>query len=700
MKARILACCLLACLGLLRPMQAGELEQIKANYRSLLLSTHPSSQKLIERLTALPPEQELSDQMVVELHERYPLSETTIRAYLKDVQADGTWPDINYQDRKRSGWDTARHTKRMLELAKAYADTSFPLYKNKEVLEVLRLALSYWLELRPQCLNWWYNQISVPKTLGATLILVYDELSADEQEAALAVMEQAQIGRTGQNKVWLAGNVLIRALLESDEALVQKARAAIVGEVSLANEEGIQADWSFHQHGPQQQFGNYGLAFLSSMSFYASLFADTSLAFDTETIDVLHQLIEQGYAWVVWDGQMDVNALGRQLFHQVALHKGFSVGFAAIELAKNKNKALQQTCDRYIAANFTRPYVNTKVGHKHFWKSDYTIHRRPSWMASLKMASRRVVGTETVNEDNLLGYYLADGALYLYTHELDYLNSFPLWDWRKIPGVTAYESKEPLPSLNRGHTGNSSEWVGGFSLGERGLSVMQLNRDGLQAHKLWYFDTDFVFCLGGAITTKADSVVTTSVDQRLQKQPFYHWTPGGWRILSGALELNQPADARFISADLGYIICDASNTLYVESGEKQGNWKANMGMYSSWPVTDQQYLLYLSHGVRPKEATYAYFLLPNTTADALLDFKTSRVEIIQNDAQAQLIYLPAQDEYWGMAYAPFTLKLAETVVQHIPAGRLFYLAKKDSKYLCYLYNPTEADSDRLDSCTP
>lgn len=80
-------------------------------------------------------------------------------------------------------------------------------------------------------------------------------------------MEQSQFGMTGQNKVWLAGNVLIRGLLLNDAELIKEARENICSEIVLGQKEGIQPDWSFHQHGPQQQFGNYGLSFLCNMSF-------------------------------------------------------------------------------------------------------------------------------------------------------------------------------------------------------------------------------------------------------------------------------------------------------------------------------------------------------------------------------------------------------------------------------------------------
>ena len=104
-------------------------------------------------------------------------------------------------------------------------------------------------------------------------------MTGEEKREAVEVMKHSSFGMTGQNKIWLAGNVLLRALLENDWKLVREARTVIGSEIMVGAGEGIQADWSFHQHGPQQQFGNYGLSFISNMGFYSEVFAGTSLAF-------------------------------------------------------------------------------------------------------------------------------------------------------------------------------------------------------------------------------------------------------------------------------------------------------------------------------------------------------------------------------------------------------------------------------------
>lgn len=112
-------------------------------------------------------------------------------------------------------------------------------------------------------------------------------------------MKDSRFGMTGQNKVWLAGNVMMRALLENDVALVQQARDTIVSEIRAGQKEGIKDDWSFHQHGPQQQFGNYGLAYISSMSLFSGLFTGTSMAFSDEQLDMIGSLLDQGYQWII-----------------------------------------------------------------------------------------------------------------------------------------------------------------------------------------------------------------------------------------------------------------------------------------------------------------------------------------------------------------------------------------------------------------
>ena len=164
------------------------------------------------------------------------------------------------------------------------------------------------------------------------------------------------------------------------------------------------------------------------MSFFSGVFAGTSLAFDGQQLGIISALIDKGYRWVLWKGKMDVSALGRQLFHHAQIHKALSLAFAASELGGGKSEQCSIVAKTLLDENYSSRQVNSLIGHKHFWQSDYTIHRRPQWMASVKMASKRVVGVEMMNGDNMQGYYMADGATYIYKNGEEYLDIFPLWD--------------------------------------------------------------------------------------------------------------------------------------------------------------------------------------------------------------------------------------------------------------------------------
>lgn len=556
------------------------------------------------------------------------------------MSANGSWTDINYQDKKRSGWEPKQHAERVLELAKLYYSPATRYHRSETVMQAIHQALGYWFTAKHRCLNWWYNQIGIPKTLGAAFVLLENDLSEAEKVQAVEVMKNARFGMTGQNKVWLAGNVLVRALLQGDEALAKAARDTIASEIVLGRKEGIKNDWSFHQHGPQQQFGNYGLAFISGMSFYYQLFKGTVYEFDERQVGILASLVNEGYKWTIWNRKMDVSALGRQLFHNAQLHKAYALAFAAAGLD--------------IGGFPTSG--NPLVGHKHFDDSDYTIHRSKGWMGTVKMASNRVIGTELVNEDNLKGYYLGDGATYFYVRGDEYLNVFPFWDWRKVPGVTAYEDTAPVPNVNVTKSRNKTDMVGGLSNGMYGMTAMELNRDGLKACKAWLFAEDRVLCLGAGIRSDSALHVTTSIEQRLLHGALEVLDKGGWRTISGKEHL-QGEDLRFFHDRTGYVTLDTEGCV-AEAGKRNGRWCNFMKMYRPAEVEGEVASLHLCHGVKPAGADYRYLVFPDSKKKVIEDFDKNSVNVLRNDTVAQVVSMPVAGKgVWVAAYKPVSLEI-------------------------------------------
>lgn len=610
---------------------------IKKKYIDATVGKDKGKEALLRRLSAIPPEKEVSDQNVIELQQLYPISPKEINHLVSTLGTDGSWKDINYSDTKRSGWEPKKHTERILKLTKYY-------YRNRQILkpsETSRLtntihqAMNFWFSQGLVCKNWWYNQIGIPRTLGPAFLLFEEEMSGQEKQDAVKVMMNSAFGMTGQNKVWLAGNVLIRALLENDWELTKRAREVITSEITLGQKEGIKADWSFHQHGPQQQFGNYGLSFLCNMSFYSELFAGTSLAFSKGQQSILTSLLLDGYQWIIWQGYWDVNALNRQLFRNADVDKGFNLLFAAYSLMKSSEPEVADKIKEMIHRNSVSSQVsNTFTGNKHFWESDYTIHRTPEWMASVRMASDRIIGTELVNEDNLKGYYMADGALYTYVRGDEYHNIFPFWNWRRIPGITTYESNAPIPNPNRANSRNHSSCVGGVSYKNTGITAMQLKRNKLEANKAWIFTDDFVVCMGSDIHADSTATILTSVDQRFSKGKI--WSKD---------------NKRFFHDHTGYIILQADTCIAVTEN-KEGQWKDFMGMYKPEILNDRLFSIYLKHR-KDIPASYVYLILPATTRQKVRNFDNKSIHVIRNDKVAQAVVI--KDLCYASIYHPTDL---------------------------------------------
>ena len=646
MKSTLLRIYLLLLISLLNhsPLSAQAIKYdsvalIKRNYIHAIVGEDKNKEVLLKLLSTTQPEKEVSDQNVIELQQLYPISPKEINYLINNLRTDGAWEDINYKDDKRSGWEPKKHAERILKLTKFYYQNKQRLKSNERsrLSDAIHQAMAFWFSKGLICKNWWYNQIGVPRTLGPAFLLFEQEMSGSEKQLAVKVMMNSAFGMTGQNKVWLAGNVLLRALLQNDWELVKKAQQIISSEIILGQKEGIKSDWSFHQHGAQQQFGNYGLSFICNMSFYSDIFAGTSLAFSQEQQNILTSLLLEGYQWIIWRGYWDVNGLNRQLFRNADIDKKFSLLFAAYSLMKSSEPKITEKIKKMISRNSVSSQTsNTFIGNKHFQESDYTIHRTPQWMASVRMASNHVIGTELINEDNLKGYYMADGTLYTYVRGDEYHNIFPFWDWRRIPGITTYESNATIPNPNKTDSRNHSSCVGGATYQNAGITAMQLKRNKLEANKAWIFTDDYIVCMGSDIHADSTATIMTSVDQRFSKGKVWSYD-----------------NKRFFHDNTGYIILQA-DTCIALTENKEGQWKDFMGMYKSETLRSNLFSIYLKHR-KDKPASYIYLVLPASTWQVVRHFNTQAIRVIRNDKEAQAVII--KDLCYVSIYQPTSITI-------------------------------------------
>lgn len=528
--------------------------------------------------------------------------------YVRTLRADGRWADLDYASRARSGWPPATHWTRMLAIAAA-AGAPGAAADRAAFDAAEHRAFAFWIRHDFICPNWWYNQIGVPKLAATTALLLGDELAPAEKRYLIGtLMPRAKIGMTGQNRVWLAGNTLMFALLTDDLPLVRQASATIWGEVAATTQEGIQPDDSFHQHGPQQQFGNYGLSLGVEVCRWGTVLRGTPWAMPRAKLATYRGFLLDGEAWVVWRGFMDVSSCDRQLMPHAQAAKARTLA----QVMQNVAQFDPEAAPRYAAflrRNEPGSGPNDLVGNKVFWRSDYVIHRRPEFAAMLKMSSTRVIGAEMVNTENLLGYHLADGALYLYRRGDEYEDIFPVWDWQKLPGITCAQRPAGPPAYE--HVRGEREFVGGVSDGSDGCAALDYARDGVVARKAWFFGPQAILCLGAGIRSSGTEMVATTLNQCLRRGPVIVKQAGREPRPFDGPDAVLPA-VEWVEHDGWRYSFPAPASVHVSAAARTGNWQ-RVFTNPHTPredVTKQVFTLWLEQPTAAGPSTYAYGVRP------------------------------------------------------------------------------------------
>jgi Polysaccharide lyase family 8, C-terminal beta-sandwich domain len=53
------------------------------------------------------------------------------------IKADGSWPDINYKDTSRTGFQHREHLEHMVDLGRAYKKQGSPYYQDMNVIQAV-----------------------------------------------------------------------------------------------------------------------------------------------------------------------------------------------------------------------------------------------------------------------------------------------------------------------------------------------------------------------------------------------------------------------------------------------------------------------------------------------------------------------------------------------------------------------------------
>jgi chondroitin AC lyase len=625
------------------------------------------------------------------LDTRRPPDEKDIQDDISNQNEDGSWSDVDYDDRSKTHWNPRTHLRRLVNFARVFRTPGGPHEGSSEVRDAFLAGLNYWVERDPQSDNWFRQSIGTPASLGDAVLLMGDEIPPALFEATGQLVRRSGFTRTGANLIWESTNLLTWACVTRDHDLLNEVIDHIGGEIRITTEEGIQPDDSFHQHGPQNYILGYGRSYARNVTSIAVLLTGTSFAFPEEKIRILSRLILDGQQWFIYGRQVDYHAMGREAFRGGPGRHNWNAGIlntatdnmATADPARSgEHKALANRIKGEVAPGASGP-----LGNKHFWRSDTMVHRAGNWYTSVRFHSTRTYAVEVrVNRENLQGYHLSDGVTFLMQRGDEYHDLQPVWDYRKLPGLTFLDLDTPIPYGRELPGHGNADFVGGASDGISGVAVMDFTKEGVSAKKAYFFTDQGVVCLGAGITSDQPERVLTTLNQCRLASGIVVAREGKSSDLTNS-EIDESDLQAILHDGVAYIGLEGTS-LVLHTGVQSGSWSLVEERSSDGQLTEEVFTSYIDHGSKPSAASYAYQIVPGASDVDLLNNDNS-VRVLANTSELQAVHTASESLTQAIFHAPAVLDLPEgSHIRTDASGAIQYRAV-DDKRLLTVADPTQ-----------
>lgn len=604
---------------------------------------------------------------------------------LKSITDDGNWADINYNDKSASKWMPSNHLKRTYELSVHYRDPKSPFYGKLELRNSIIKALQFWINNPPQATNWWWNQIGAPNLLGGIFVLMESELDESLKEKGVELMKLGvkpefyftakNVSKaTGQNALWIASAHTYASVISNDIEGLKCIFSTVAEEIMVSQNEGIQPDFSFYQHGRQNYAFGYGKGFTETAAKYLFLADKTAFQFSPEKIEIISNYLLQGQQWMSRYSFLEYTAMGREISRQkITITPLLSSLTWLMDVDPNRAGEYKSFYNRLSDDKKEK----SLVGNRYFWRSDLIVHHRANYYFSLKGTSNRILSGESGNGENLKGWYQGNGTFYLVRTGKEYHEIFPVWDWRKLPGSLCAQKSESLPLFQWGEGAQgATAFVYGLSDGLYGCFGYDYNKDKVTARRAWFlFDNEIVNLVSNAC---GDSLYQ-SINQCLLNG----------KVWSG-LKNKQGNVDRIFHDSVGYCI-DSPDKLELKTRNKTGAWTDINTSESAKPLSKKVFSLGINLGNKVVDSSYSYTILPAMGLEQFKKYKLkAHLSTLQNTNELQAVFQKDIQQVQAVFYSAGKLQLPwnklSLTMKH--AG-LIILKKSGNKLLIDYCQPTD-----------
>ena len=595
-----------------------------------------------------------------------PLDEVIINTLLESIKSDGSWPDINYQDVSRTGFEHARHLDNMFELSRAYKKPDSQWYQHPQVKQAALSALDFWLEHDFICDNWWWNEMGTPGRMINTLLVIDTDLNEEQMRDGLRIAGRANLeasgARPGGDLIQIAGMLGKQALFRRDETVFQKVVSVMADEIRITTGRGLKPDMSFH-HRVDNVIStlSYGLGYANAFSYWAVKIAGTRYKLPEDATHLLTDYFLDGISKSMAFGKFpDPGAKNRDLSRKGVLSA------AGPELAENLLRVSNYRKAELLQIKRIREGHATPnlLWNRFFWHSEYGTHQRPGYFASVRMhSSRNHTMEQPHNEEGLKMHHVGDGSNFISLTGREYFDIFPVWDWQKIPGTTTVQ-KPVHPHWKEIAKKGLTDFVGGVSDGKYGAVAMdfQSAHDPLKARKSWFFFDDEYLCLGSGISSESEMPVITTLNQCLLNTDVVVKSKKGQMTLEkGEYQLENVSWV--LQGGVAYVFREPS-AINITNILQRGNWRDinHQIRASDKDVSMEVFTLWVDHGVKPVNAAYEYIIVPGAESGGLERYEKSGViEVVENNSDMQAVHHRGLNQTQVVFYRAGKVKVNEQI---------------------------------------
>ena len=636
---------------------------------------------------------------------------------------------------------------RLRAMALAWATPGCSLFGNASLLGDITGGLDWMNTNRynatsAQYDNWWDWEIGSPIQLTDICVLLFAELSAAQLTNYMNAVEH-QVptpDMTQANKVWKARAVGVRGCLVKSSAKLALCRDAFSSVFPyVTTGDGYYSDGSFIQHDYHPYTAGYGASLIATMAPLLNWLSGSTWAVTDPAQANLFRWVFDSYEPVIYRGNTFDLVRGREAGRANSTPNGHGMLDSILQIAQFappadaarmkslvKEWALTDTQRDFVSGRGLATLTMAKslmddaaivprgelVTHYTFAEMDRVIHLGEGYGFGLTMCSTRIANFESINGENLRGWFTGDGQTTLYNADLAAFSD-SYWatvDHYRLPGVTADVTHSKLPHQSAAigpraqgqSTRSPHSWAGGATLGKFGAAGMQFKGVGvtLTGKKSWFMFDDEIVCLGAGITSTDSRPIETTVENRkLNTVGSNAFTvngtakpaaPGWSETMPGVSWAHLAGDVP--GSDIGWFF-PTSPTLKGVREARTGSWSDIDSDGSTTPITRNYLRITFEHGSNPSNATYRYVLLPGRNARRTSQYaENPHVTILANNGNVQAV----TENTLGITAANFWTDTSQTAGGITADRKCSVLVRNDGTFVeVALSDPTQLNTGAI-----